>query len=89
MSGVERAKSGRCGICANPLHHGPWTDEQIAEVVVDTGIDTGEFEDWCDDCFVQNITQGDVREASRLLGGRELRLRNPETAFRFLLGASA
>lgn len=87
MTGAEKAQAGQCGICSQPIAHGPWSAEQIAEVLADTGIDAGEFEDWCDDCFVQNIAQGDVREASRLLGGRTLQLRNPEHAFRFLLEA--
>lgn len=87
MTGLDNAKAGLCGICTQPVAHGAWSDEQVAEVVADAGIDAAQFEDWCDDCFVQNITQGDVREASRLLGGRTLHLRNPDTAFRFLTGA--
>lgn len=85
MSGLDRARLGQCGICAQATAHGPWSDEQIASVTADTGAPAEAFEDWCDDCFVENITQGDVREASRLLGGRALKLHNPKTAFRFLL----
>lgn len=87
MTGAEKAQLGQCGICGYKTAHGPWSTEQIAEVLADTGIEASEFEDWCDDCFVENITGGDVREAARLLGGRALQLRNPSLAFRVLLGA--
>ena len=83
-SGLERAKQGICGLCDHRTEHGPWTDEQIASVVADTGCDAHEFEDWCDDCFVQELAHGDVREAARLLG-RPMRLQSPEATFQFLL----
>lgn len=86
MNGMERALRGECGICGNAVEHGTYTKEQIEELAKDIGITPQEFEDWCDDCFVENITQGDVHEASRLLGGRDLKLRNLETAFKYLLG---
>lgn len=67
-SGHARARQGICGLCDNRTANGPWTDERIAEVTADTGTEPSEFEDWCDDCFVGQITQGDAREAVRLAG---------------------
>lgn len=84
MTGIDHAKMGLCGICEKPTGHGPWTDEQIAEVVADTGVDAAEFEDWCDDCFVENVTMGDAAYAAKLLG-RPMKLRKPENAFKALL----
>lgn len=81
---IELARRGLCGICEKPTGHGPWTDEQIAEVVADTGVDAAEFEDWCDDCFVENVAMGDAVYAAKLLG-RPMKLRKPENAFKALL----
>lgn len=81
---VERAKQGLCALCDNPVEHGPWTSEQIAEVASDTGAPAEEFQDWCDDCFVENITMGDAAHAAKLLG-RPMKLRKPENVFRALL----
>lgn len=67
MTGADLAKLGKCGHCKEGvLQHGPWTDEQIAEAVVDTG--EPDFSDWCDSCFTRLCCGGDVREASKQLG---------------------
>jgi hypothetical protein len=71
MTGLELAKQGKCGDCEAVLPHGPWTDEQIAEVVADTG--EPDFADWCDECLVSNCFGGDPVYAARMLG-RPVRL---------------
>lgn len=69
--GIALAKQGKCEICKGALHHGPWTDEQIAEAVADTGEPN--FGDWCDSCFLREVGRGDLRYASEL-AGRPLQL---------------
>lgn len=66
MTGIELAKLGKCGACHAPLHHGPWSDEQIAAVIADLG--EPEFEDWCDQCMVNMSFGGDAKHAASLLG---------------------
>ena len=83
---AERAKKGLCGLCDNQTEHGPWTDDQIAEAIRDAGIAAAEFEDWCDDCFVECIACGDAAYAARLLK-RPVKLRKPENVSRALLQA--
>lgn len=69
--GIELAKQGKCELCKGALHHGPWTDEQIAEAVADTG--EPDFSDWCDSCFLHEVGRGDLRYACEL-AGRPLQL---------------
>lgn len=65
-TGIELAKQGKCGICEEAVERGPWTDEQIAEAVQDTGFEA--FEDWCDQCLVTLCFDGDAKYAAKLLG---------------------
>ena len=65
--GLAAAKRGQCETCKAKTHHGPWTNEQIAEATADMGIDESEFIDWCDECLVREIGQGDVAYTERLL----------------------
>lgn len=78
MRGIELAKQGKCGACEADVDHGPWTDEQIAEAVHDTGVP--EFEDWCDDCMVSMCFGGDAKFAAQMLG------RPVKASFQVLLG---
>lgn len=65
-SGLALAKQGLCEICQAKTHHGPYTAEQITEVCADLGSDPEEFGDWCDDCFVTCIANGDAAYAQGL-----------------------
>ena len=65
MRGIELAKQGKCEHCQQPVLHGPWTDEQIAEVIKDTGEPN--FGDWCDDCFVRFVGCGDAAYTASML----------------------
>lgn len=65
MTGIELAKLGKCGLCEGALAHGPWSDEQIAEAIEDTG--EPDFEDWCDQCLIDMCFCGDPQYAARLL----------------------
>lgn len=76
-SGVELAKQGLCEICQAKTHHGPHTAEQIQAICADSGIDADEFGDWCDDCFVMCICNGDAAQAQRL-SAHELQVTKPE-----------
>lgn len=75
MTGIEKAKLGLCDLCEAPLHHGPYSDAQIAEIQEEIGLEPDEFSDLCDDCFLSEIAQGDQERASHYLGGRALHLR--------------
>ena len=75
MTGIEKAKLGQCDLCDGALHHGPYSDAQIAEIQADIGLEPGDFSDLCDDCFLGEIAQGDKERASHYLGGRPLQLR--------------
>lgn len=75
MNSIELAKAGLCECCQLELHHGKWTDAEIAECCEDLGISEDEFGDTCDDCFVAQVGRGDVEYAQRLMG-RPLQLRS-------------
>lgn len=64
---IEAAKRGECETCGAKTHHGPWTDEQISEVLADTGIEEANFIDWCDECLVREVGQGDLAYTEQLL----------------------
>lgn len=63
---IEAAKRGECDFCGAKTHHGPWSDEQIAEAVADMGIEPAEFGDTCDQCFVDEVGRGDLAYAQSL-----------------------
>lgn len=65
-TGLELARQGLCECCQAKLHHGPYTDLQIAEICEDLGTQVSEFSDWCDDCFVADVGHGDVAYAQNL-----------------------
>lgn len=66
--GIALAKQGLCEFCQQATQHGPWSDEQIAEVLADVGMELGDFADYCDDCFVIHVGRGDVAYAQKMLG---------------------
>ena len=74
MTPIEKAKAGICELCDSPLHHGPYSDAQIAEIQQDVGLPPDEFSDCCDNCFLQHIAGGDEERAEHYLG-RALQLR--------------
>lgn len=76
-TGVDLAKQGLCEICQAKTHHGPYTVKQITEVCADLGTDPDEFGDWCDDCFVTLIANGDAAYAQGL-STHELQVTKPE-----------
>lgn len=67
LRGIDALKAGVCPDCGNPLHHGPWTQEQIDEEAADIGMPASDFVDCCDACFVSDVCNGDVDHAERLL----------------------
>lgn len=67
MTGLEAAKRGECESCGAKTHHGPWSDEQIADVVDNLGTSIEEFGDFCDECLVKEIGRGDIAYTERLL----------------------
>ncbi|WP_440111734.1 hypothetical protein [Acidovorax sp. BL-A-41-H1] len=78
MTAIEKAKQGLCELCDSPVHHGPYTDKEIAEIQADIGLEPDELSDLCDDCFLSEIAQGDEARASHYLGGRALQLRKAQ-----------
>lgn len=68
---IDELCAGRCG-CGGPLHHGPWTDEQIAEACADIGCEPEDFGDYCDSCFIRWVAGDDAAYAEKL-AGRPLR----------------
>lgn len=74
---LELTKQGLCEFCKKPTEHGPWTDEQLAEVIADIGCDLNDFADHCDDCFVVYVGMGDVEYAQKLIT-RPMTLTRPE-----------
>lgn len=74
---VELAKQGLCEICQAKTHHGPHTDEQIQAICADLGMDADEFGDYCDDCFVACVGNGDAAYAQGL-SAHELHVTKPE-----------
>ncbi|WP_311221367.1 MULTISPECIES: hypothetical protein [unclassified Acidovorax] len=75
--GVALAMKGLCEICQAKTHHGPRTTEQIQAICADLGTDPAEFSDWCDDCFVTCIGNGDAAFAQGL-SAHELQATKPE-----------
>ena len=65
-SSVELAKQGLCEMCRSKTRHGPYTPEQIHAICSELGTDPDEFADWCDDCFVAYIGNGDAAYAQGL-----------------------
>jgi hypothetical protein len=79
MNSREFLHQGKCECCGTGLlAHGPWTDAQIAEVENDLGLDAGELDDCCDDCFVEDVANGNVAYAQVLHGKVPLKLAKPE-----------
>lgn len=76
-TGVELAKQGLCEMCQAKIHHGPYTTEQIQAICADLGTDPDEFADWCDDCFVMYVGNGDAAYAQGL-STHELQVTKPE-----------
>lgn len=67
MTGLEAAKRGECESCGAKTHHGPWSDEQIADVVDNLGESPEAFGDLCDECLVREIGLGDVAYTEHIL----------------------
>lgn len=76
-TGPELAKQGLCEICQMKTNHGPYTAEQIAAICADLGTEQDDFADWCDDCFVTCVGNGDAAFAQGLLD-HELQVTKPE-----------
>lgn len=76
-SSVELAKQGLCEMCRSKTRHGPYTPEQIHAICSELGTDPDEFADWCDDCFVAYIGNGDAAYAQGL-SSHELQVTKPE-----------
>lgn len=75
----EMLTQGICPECGTrPLAHGPWSEAELKAACDDMGMqDAGEFSDCCDDCFVDQVTFGDVAWAQRMAGDRKLVLTEP------------
>lgn len=76
-SSVELAKQGLCEMCRSKTRHGPYTPEQIHAICSELGTDPDEFADWCDDCFVAYVGNGDAAYAQEL-SSHELQVTKPE-----------
>lgn len=76
-SSVELAKQGLCEMCRAKTRHGPYTPEQIHAICSELGTDPDEFADWCDDCFVAYVGNGDAAYAQGL-SSHELQVTKPE-----------